>query len=187
MSETRCENSDGGKGLGFIRRWLTLWVGLCVMLISLASSGCSRARSCGTGPEGHKGAQASPGDGEKPDGDNLRPSTGKPREGNEKTCASCHEEQNRFWAYGGHASIACADCHEVKGDHVASKAKPLLGGNRQCLECHDLVEAGAKKNMTEAEVLEQHMLYLETKHVIKVKRKKTEKRCVQCHDQHLGQ
>jgi hypothetical protein len=104
-----------------------------------------------------------------------------------KSCRSCHEEQARFQAYGSHASASCADCHRIEGNHEETGEEPFLGGDSMCLECHDLVEDADSKKLSEEEILEKHIRYVEKKHVIKVDRKKAKKRCVECHDPHLGQ
>ena len=111
----------------------------------------------------------------------------EPQEPGEEACASCHEEESRFWSYGGHAEIACEQCHRVQGNHVEAKEKPELPDNRACLGCHPLVEGPQRGGLSEQEVLERHLEFVEKKHVVKVDRQKIGDRCIRCHDPHLGQ
>ncbi|MBN2492297.1 MAG: hypothetical protein JXQ29_15730 [Planctomycetes bacterium] len=108
-------------------------------------------------------------------------------EAGEASCASCHEEQSRFWAYGGHADVSCEICHRVSGDHIAAKIQPELPGNERCLSCHPLVDGPDAPRLSAAEVFERHLRFVEEKHVIKVDRAKIGNRCIRCHDPHLGQ
>jgi hypothetical protein len=105
----------------------------------------------------------------------------------QKVCGTCHKEQVKFWSYGGHVSIPCHKCHNVRGDHEEEGVQPKLPGNRRCLECHPLVKGPQKEPKTENEVFEHHLLEIEKKHVIRVNRKKVGGRCIYCHDPHLGQ
>lgn len=108
-------------------------------------------------------------------------------EGPEKTCGECHAEQVKFWGYGGHAKVPCAECHNIQDDHISSGAEPSIRGNDQCMECHDLVKSPDTKKMSASEILEHHLRVVEKKHVIQVRREKVKDRCVYCHDPHLGQ
>ena len=150
-----------------------LLLALCAVL-----AGCTKTTgTANTGPQESKEESTGP----------ENPSMDPTLEAALDPCGSCHEEQTRFLAYGGHSSVSCRECHGVEGDHIKSGNKPHSRGNKQCFECHSLVEGDAEEQMTEEEVFEHHLKFLEKKHVVKVKREKVKKRCVHCHDPHLGQ
>jgi hypothetical protein len=153
---------------------------LVVLTLSLgfAAGGCpdNTGSSDGvqTGTNAAGGSKAAP----KPVGESKR---------EQRTCGECHEEQVKFWAYGGHSAVTCMKCHDVQDDHVSSGAEPSVRGNGQCMECHNLVKGPEAEKMSEKEVFEHHLRAVEKKHVIQVKREKVRDRCVYCHDPHLGQ
>ncbi len=105
-------------------------------------------------------------------------------------CSSCHESQCRLWAYGGHVEVECAACHGEPGRHVLEDADPRprmkTGGRELCMDCHDLAGEKDGKDLTPDERTENHMLFLEKKHVIRINRLKVGGRCIHCHDPHLG-
>ena len=140
---------------------------LLVFSVGVISIGCSKAAENPNKPQ----------DTAENDGESV--SAGK-------ACEACHEEQTRFWAYGGHSEVSCGKCHEVEGNHLETETKPLVRGNEQCIECHKLVEDSVAKKMSADEILEHHLKALEKMHVIKVNREKVKNRCIYCHDPHLG-
>lgn len=155
---------------------------LFMFSIGLAAGGCSEDFESSHGVQTETNA-----------GNEAADSESKTTSGNVKStqeegiCGSCHKEQAKFWAYGGHATVSCETCHSVQEDHIKMKTKPLIRGNEQCIKCHSLVEGREAEKMSEVEVLEHHLQFVEKKHVIKVNREKVKNRCVYCHDPHLGQ
>jgi hypothetical protein len=62
-----------------------------------------------------------------------------------------------------------------------------MPGNEHGLGCHSLVKEPAGAEITEREILEHHLRFVEEKHVLEVDRGKVKGRCVYCHEPHLGQ
>lgn len=158
-----------------------LILALVVVAVGLALEGCSRISDGSSEPTPESaGKNPVEGESENPPGE-TDPAPEK------EVCASCHEEQSKFHAYGGHSSVPCKTCHGVQGDHVEAEIKPRLPGNDQCRECHALVDITLAEKMSRKEIFEHHLRFIEKKHVIRVNREKVKNRCIHCHDPHLGQ
>jgi len=93
-------------------------------------------------------------------------------------CATCHEQETRFWRYGGHRTVACERCHGPGADHAEAEAEARpamsLGDVALCLACHPTIGS-----------FEDHLKELEREHRITLDREKSGKDCVYCHDPHL--
>ena len=83
--------------------------------------------------------------------------------------------------------MSCRKCHGVTGDHNEAGIKPDMPGNKKCLKCHSLVKGPKGEKMSEKDLLEHHIRFVEKKHVVRVNREKVKNRCIHCHDPHLGQ
>lgn len=173
-----------------IPAWI-LVAGVAALGGTLAIASASLAPGCARHPrfaghdEGSTASVAVTGKGGSAEAPAPPPASDPPGE----ACVSCHGGPTRFLRYGGHAALACEDCHGDAKGHVLQQTDPReplpLPGNGTCLECHDLEDA--VEGPPDADLLERHMRFLEEKHVIAVDRGKVAGTCVYCHDPHLGQ
>lgn len=168
----------------------SVWL-LAILAAGGVIGGCSRpSDGSGTAKDGSSAprepAAETPATEKRPGGTPIPRQVAKTAKPAKASCASCHEEENRFWAYGAHSEVSCESCHGVSGDHVEAKTPPRLPGNEHCYTCHPLVDDSEAQEIPAPEVFEKHLRFVEKKHVIRVDREKVRGRCVYCHDPHLG-
>jgi hypothetical protein len=106
------------------------------------------------------------------------PSAGNGFVGTER-CATCHEQEARYCAYGAHRTVRCERCHGPGARHAQPDIEPRpamsLGGPDLCMACH-AARIGS---------FEDHLRRLERVHKVTLDRDKSGKDCVYCHDPHL--
>ena len=104
-------------------------------------------------------------------------------------CAGCHEEHFEVWVEGGHSQVSCTFCHGAAGDHILNDVIPrppmkLRGGADLCLSCHGRSKIPKNEAIPQVGGLETHLQYVSEKHSVFIDVKKTQGRCVFCHDPH---